>query len=364
MASRAGVAAALGAAALFGLTTPLAKRGLEGVPPLAASSLLYFAAGLTLGLFWLLSRSGRGRRHAESPLRRADLPYLAGSVVAGGVVAPALLLYGLGQASGSTASLLLNLELVFTVSIAFLLGENVGLRSALGMGAILAGCALLGLDPAHAGTASWAGIAAIAGACLGWAVDNNLVTRISGKDPVAIAGAKSLVAGPISLLLALGLALASRVPDPGALAAVMLRAAPAAFVLGALGYGLSLVLFVHALRNLGAARTGSLFATAPFAGAAAAVALGDPLSWPLMAAGGAMALGVALVSVDAHDHEHVHDPVEHEHLHSHDEHHRHDHEGSEGAEPHSHSHRHDRLVHSHPHVPDLHHRHRHDPGRE
>lgn len=402
-----GAAQAIAAALLFGMTAPLAKQWLAGTPPLLASGLLYLASGLTLGA-WLVAgraaigaaRSGRGS--AESPLRRADLPYLGGAIVIGGVIAPALLLYGLSVSTGTVASLLLNLETVFTVLIAVALGESIGWRAGAGIAAILLGSTALAVDPAHAGSASWLGAAAIAGACACWGLDNNLIQRISGKDPVAIAAAKCLVAAPVSLALAFavaggtvgaaasagsGLGVAgpsgsglggavvgeSAVGETLASAAAIAASAWAglsaeaarvwlpALVLGAVGYGLSIVFFVRALRSLGAARTGSLFATAPFAGALGAIVLlREAPTWPLLAAGAAMALGVVLISGDQHDHEHAHEPHEHEHLHRHDEHHRHEHDGTEGPEPHSHIHRHARLVHNHSHVPDIHHRHRHD----
>lgn len=362
-----GAAQAIAAALLFGMTAPLAKQWLAGTPPLLASGLLYLAAGLTLGIWLLVGRAGFGRSAAESPLRRADLPFLGGAIVVGGVVAPALLLYGLSVSTGTAASLLLNLETVFTVLIAVLVGESIGWRAGAGIAAILGGSAVLAVDPANAGSASWLGAAAIAGACACWGIDNNLILRISGKDPVAIAAAKSLAAAPVSLALALaaGAALATGMAGRdgviGTLAAEVMRVWPAALVLGAFGYGLSIVFFVRALRALGAARTGSLFATAPFAGAIGAIGLlGEAPSWTILASGAAMALGVVLISGDQHDHEHAHELLEHEHLHRHDDHHRHDHHGTEGTEPHSHAHRHDRLEHSHSHLPDIHHRHRHD----
>ena len=376
-----GAVQAIAAALLFGLAAPLAKHWLTGVPPLLASGLLYLASGLTLGTWLLVGRAGIRRPAAESPLRRADLPFLAGAIVVGGVLASGLLLYGLSMSTGTVASLLLNLETVFTVLFAVVVGESIGWRAAAGIAAILAGSAVLAVDPAHAGSASWLGAAAIAGAGACWGLDNILTQRISGKDPVAIAAAKSLVAGPVSLVLAVvaGVATAGgRVPGSagggpvsGGLAAgsdVVLQLAadvgrvwPAALVLGAFGYGLSIVLFVRALRVLGAARTGSLFATAPFAGALAAIGLlGEAPTWRVLAAGTVMALGVLLISRDRHDHEHAHDPLEHEHRHRHDDHHQHEHLGADDSESHSHSHRHDRLVHSHPHLPDIHHRHQHE----
>jgi hypothetical protein len=135
----------------------------------------------------------------------------------------------------------------------------------------------------------------------------------------------------------------------------------AAAVIGFLGYGVSLTLFVLGLRHLGTARTGAYFSLAPFVGAALAVLiLGEPLTTKLLIAGGLMGIGLWLHLAERHEHDHVHEEMEHEHRHSHDAHHQHDH-GPDIApeEPHAHRHRHTPLVHRHPHYPDLHHRHRH-----
>jgi drug/metabolite transporter (DMT)-like permease len=200
-------------------------------------------------------------------------------------------------------------------------------------------------------TASILGALAIVGACIAWAFDNNLTRKVSLADPLQIVELKGLIAGPVNILLAL-LAGAS-VP---AMTASLL-----AGVVGFLGYGVSLALFVLALRHLGTARTGAYFSTAPFLGAVAAViALNEPLTAQLAAAGMLMGAGVYLHLTEHHEHEHVHEPMDHTHSHVHDEHHQHEHApGDPPGEPHTHPHRHGRLEHSHPHVPDMHHQHRH-----
>jgi drug/metabolite transporter (DMT)-like permease len=191
----------------------------------------------------------------------------------------------------------------------------------------------------------------IVAACFAWGLDNNLTRKVALSDPLQIVALKGLIAGPFNL--ALGLWIGASLPPPSAILA--------AGLVGLLGYGVSLVLFVVALRHLGAARTGAYFAVAPFFGAVAAViALGDPASLQLLVAGVLMAAGVWLHLTETHDHEHVHEPMAHEHLHVHDEHHRHAHAPSDPpGEPHSHPHRHARLKHAHPHVPDAHHQHGH-----
>lgn len=349
---KAGVIEALGAALLFGLAAPLAKRYLSGIPALEASGLLYLGAGLLTGAIHGLSRARQrpdGPRR-ETPPSRADLPALAGSIVFGGLVAPALLLFGLARSSGTVASLLLNLETVFTVLLAVSFGESLGRRNGAGIVAIFLGGALLAVDPARLGAASFGATLSIAGACLAWAVDNILARRLSARDPLAIVATKGLVAGPLALCIAW--TVGARPPA----ASILL----VALALGAWSYGLSLILFQLALRHLGAARTGGMFATAPFIGAiAAVVVLKEQPSWLTGGAGMLMAAGVLLLMSEQHDHEHTHGWLEHDHAHVHDEHHQHAHEGHEGPHPHAHLHLHRPSTHRHAHFPDEHHRHRH-----
>jgi drug/metabolite transporter (DMT)-like permease len=345
-----GVPFALASAALFGASTPLAKLLLGAVDPWLLAGVLYHGAGLGLALArpWLrrLGESGA----AEAPLRRSDLPWLAAVVLFGGVLGPVLLMLGLARTDAAAAALLLNLESLATLAIAWLVSrENVDRRIFAGAMAILAGAAVLSWSGGGAGL-SW-GALLIAGACLAWGVDNNLTRKLSAADPVQIAMLKGLVAGPVNLLLALaqGASLPSTGPFLGGL------------VVGFLGYGASLALFILALRHLGTARTGAYFATAPFVGALLAIpTFGEPVTLRLLVAGCLMGLGVWLHLTERHEHEHEHEPLEHEHPHAHDAHHRHAHRpGDPAGEPHTHGHRHARLVHRHPHYPDLHHRHGH-----
>jgi drug/metabolite transporter (DMT)-like permease len=342
-----GVPIALASAVLFGASTPLAKALLAELSPFMLAGLLYLGSGI--GLFVL------GRlvpRAGEAPLRRGDVPRLAAVVLAGGVAGPALLMLGLATTPASEASLLLNLEGVLTIAVAWLVfRENVDLKVGIGALAILAGAAVLSWNGAGGGT-GW-GAAAIAAACLAWAIDNNLTRGLAGSDPVAIAMIKGLAAGTVNV--AIGLALAAHPVLPPA------PAVAAAGLIGFLGYGVSLALFVLALRHLGTARTGAYFSLAPFVGASIGiVGLGEPVSWRFAAAAALMLFGLYLHLAERHEHPHEHEPLRHEHRHVHDEHHRHAHgpDDPEG-EPHSHAHAHARMVHRHPHYPDLHHRHGH-----
>lgn len=347
-----GAPLALAAAALFGASTPFAKLLLGGgIDPWLLAGLLYLASGLGLGLL-RLARHAIGAVPREAPLARADLPWLALVVLFGGIAGPVLLMLGLKSTPAATAALLLNLEALATMAIAWLATrENVDRRLLLGAAAILLGALVLAWQggPRPAG---W-GALAIAGACLAWGIDNNLTRRLSAADPVAIALWKGLAAGSVNLVLAFlaGAAL------PG------LAGLAGAAAVGFLGYGVSLVLFVLALRHLGAARSSAYFATAPFLGAALAVPMfGEPVTARLVVAGALMAAGVAIHLAEAHEHEHRHEAQQHTHRHVHDAHHHHAHApGDPAGEPHTHPHRHPPLAHSHPHYPDLHHRHRHAP---
>ncbi len=345
MHNKRAVACALAAALLFGASTPAAKLLAGELPAFLLAGLLYAGSGLGLAAWWILT----GR--ADALPRGGDLPWLAGAVLAGGVAGPVLLMTGLARMDASAVSLLLNLEGALTALIAwFAFRENVDRRIALGMLLIFAGGGLLAWAPGAAYGVGL-GAACVAGACLAWALDNNLTRRVSAADAVAIAGIKGLVAGAANLCIAL--AAGAALPS--------MTQALAAGLIGLAGYGVSLVLFVVALRELGAARTGAYFSIAPFAGVALAMtALGEspgPLFWVALLL---VAAGVWLHATEHHAHEHVHEPMEHAHRHVHDAHHRHDHDFEwDGVEPHVHAHRHARLAHSHPHTPDIHHRHPH-----
>jgi drug/metabolite transporter (DMT)-like permease len=344
------IAHALAAAALFGASTPAAKLLAGEMPAFLLAGLLYAGSGIGLSL-WIALRAAARPKPDSPALARRDIPWLAGAVVAGGIAGPVLLMLGLAATTASAASLLLNLEGVFTALIAwFVFRENFDRRIALGMALIVAAGALASLEPGLLDRVS-GGALFVAAACLAWAIDNNLTRRVSAGDPVTIAAIKGVAAGAVNIAIAL---------TTGSAWPPLSQVAAAALV-GLLGYGVSLALFVVALRDLGAARTGAYFSMAPFAGIALALAaLGEKpgalfwLALPLAAA------GVWLHVSERHAHEHLHEPLEHAHGHSHDEHHRHAHGFDwEGSEPHAHAHRHERVLHSHPHYPDIHHRHPH-----
>ena len=342
---------ALGSAVLFGMSTPLAKILVGSVPPLILAGLLYAGSGLGLALILAGRRLWRPRESSISLPRRGEWLWLAGAIVFGGVAGPVALMYGLVTSAASTASLLLNLEAVLTALLAwFLFRENFDRRIMLGMFAIVAGGVLLVWAPSVHGEASF-GWVFIAVACLCWAIDNNLTRKVSTSDAMLIAGLKGLVAGAVNLGLAM--LVGQTLPSLGVLGLAM--------AVGFLGYGVSLVLFVLALRYLGTARAGAYFAVAPFFGAALAVLIqGDAITWQLVAAGMLMAGGVWLHLTEQHGHLHAHEQQEHTHAHSHDAHHQHSHPTTwDGTEPHSHPHVHMPLVHVHAHYPDVHHRHPH-----
>ncbi len=340
-----GVLAALAAAVLFGAGTPFAKLLLGETSPWLLAGLLYLGSGLGLLVLRLATRAAPAR------IPVGERPWLVGAIVAGGVVGPVLLLYGLLGMPASGASMLLNAEAVFTALIAWVaFHENADRRIALGLCAIVAGAVVLSWH-GHAQFGSLWPALAVLSACLAWAIDNNLTRRVSLSDASFIAMAKGLAAGSVNVALAF--AVGARLPAAAPLAA--------ALVLGFLSYGLSLALFVVALRHLGAARTGAYFSIAPFIGAAIGIAaLQEPVTWQFITAAILMGLGVWLHLSERHEHPHVHEAIEHTHEHEHDEHHRHPHE--EPVAPgmrHTHRHRHDELGHAHAHFPEAHHRHVH-----
>ena len=340
-----GVQAALAAALLFGAGTPIAKLLLVDVSPWMLAGLLYLGSGVGLGTYRLIRRAPRPH------LNRHELVPLAGAVFFGGLVGPVLLMFGLLGMPASGASLLLNAEGVATALLAwFVFKENFDRRIALGMGAIVAGAVVLSWPGQADFTGMWPSLA-ILGACLAWGIDNNLTRKVALHDATWLAAVKGLVAGPVNLVIAFAL---------GAVLPPMLNVG-AAMLTGLLAYGISLVLFIVALRHIGTARAGAYFSIAPFFGAVLAIALGDPITIPLIIAGVLMALGVWLHLTERHEHPHTHQPLAHDHWHTHpDAHHDHPH-----AEPvaagtrHRHPHVHVELTHTHEHYPDSHHRHSH-----
>jgi drug/metabolite transporter (DMT)-like permease len=348
---RAGpTAAALLAATLFGAGVPLAKLLVGRVEAVPLAALLYLGSGVGLALFQGV-RAAAGRRGREAGIARADLPWLAGATLTGGVLAPIALMAGLRGSPAPTASLLLNLEGAATAALAALLfREHLGKKVWLAIALVTTAGAALSWSPgARLGFAPASLLVIIA--CLLWGLDNNLSRRIAGRDPVTIAAVKGLVAGTFSLAVAL--VRGTPLPGVGTCALAML--------LGFASYGSSIALFIYSLRGVGAARTGALFAAAPFIGVALAFALfRDRPTMQFLVALPVMVAGVVLLLGERHAHRHRHDPVEHEHRHRHDDgHHAHPHPAETDAPDHSHPHAHEPFEHEHEHAPDEHHRHRH-----
>ncbi len=342
--SQTGVFAALAAAVLFGAGTPLAKLLLTSVNPWMLAALLYLGSGIGLTVYrWL-------RRSPAVALSPAELPWFVGAVIFGGVVGPVLLMFGLTGMPASGASLLLNSEGVFTALLAwFVFKENFDRRIAVGMVAIIAGALILSW-PGEAKFSGFLPALTVLGACLAWGIDNNLTRKVSLSDATWIASVKGLVAGCVNLVLAMLV---------GASFPPMLNMA-GAMVVGLFAYGVSLTLFVVGLRHLGTARTGAYFSVAPFIGAILAVVMGEPITLPLICAGGLMAFGIWLHLTEHHEHFHTHQPIEHDHEHIHDAHHQHSHDFPVVAGvKHSHRHKHETITHSHAHFPDVHHQHDH-----
>ncbi|HEY6924566.1 MAG TPA: EamA family transporter [Steroidobacteraceae bacterium] len=349
-AMQAGVLAALASAVLFGVTTPIAKQLLSGTQPLLIAGLLYLGSGVGVGtLRWVQDRGW-----SATGLSGRDWLWLALSTLVGGVIAPASLMTGLASADAASASLLLNLEVVFTALLAWVVfKEPAGSRVVFGLCAIFGGGLILVWPTSFAATPAGCvyGFPAIVAACFCWALDNNLTRKISAGDARMLAAIKGLAAGTTNTVLAF--ALGASLPQASHIGITL--------AIGFTGYGLSLVLFIVALRQLGTARTGAYFATAPFIGAAAALFLyGQPADSTFWVAATCMALGVWLHVTEDHVHEHVHEAMSHSHAHTHDEHHQHAHPFDwNGSEPHTHAHVHGFLRHRHAHFPDIHHRHGH-----
>ncbi|MEP6756000.1 MAG: DMT family transporter [Chthonomonadales bacterium] len=347
----AGVFYAIFAALLFGISTPFSKILIGQVTPVLLAGLLYIGSGIGLTILYFSQR-----RDAEAPLVKSEIPWVGGAVLFGGVLGPVLLMLGLKSTPASTAALLLNLEAVFTALLAWsFFRENVDRRIAIGMVLIVAGGVVLSWQ-SGSGISFPTGSLAIIGACLCWGLDNNLTQKVSANNPYQVAAIKGAVAGCVNLIIAF--CLGAKFP-----AVLVLLGA---LVVGFLGYGLSLSLFVRSLRFIGTARTGAYFSIAPFAGALIAfVVLREQISGLFIIASALMAIGVWLHLTENHAHKHTHESMVHSHSHIHDEHHQHEHAlGIDPHEPHTHQHTHEPMTHTHAHYPDIHHRHQHIVGKD
>lgn len=341
----------IASASLFGLSVPFCKLLLEDTSPVILAGLLYLGAFVGLFVFTVAKRMVNHASDMKPPkLERKDLPWLAGAVISGGIVAPVSLMFGLALMSGFTTSLMLNLEGVATAIIAVVVfKENAGRRLWLALLLMTSAGVALSWNPDE-GEFGILGLALVGLAMASWGIDNNLTRMICTKDSVQIAQVKGLVAGSAILV-------ASMIAGEGI---ESMSSAALAMVVGALGYGVSMVLFIRSLERLGSLRTGAFFSLGPFVGAAASVMLlGEWLGWLMLPAAVLMALGVWLMAGERHDHAHTHETTSHDHVHDHcDGHHMHEHFGL-FDEPHSHEHSHQQIAHNHAHRPDSHHRHGH-----
>lgn len=335
---------AITAAVLFGISTPLLQKLGTGVGAFTTAALLYAGAAIVGALL-------RRRVEREARLERDDFPRLQAMAACGAVVGPVALAWGLQRTGATSASLMLALEAVFTALLAWrLYHETMGRRVWAAMLLLVVGGGVLVLDQGRTGSAQLWGLLAVLLATAAWGLDNTLSRALAERDPGQVVLAKAVLGATATTLLAVGFG--ESLPTPGAMLGLVL--------IGATGYGLSLRFYLLAQRAFGAARTGSVFAFAPFIGAAFAVALGDrSAGWMIPAGGALMLAGVILHLAESHGHEHEHEAMEHEHAHRHDDgHHDHVHEHMP-VDEHSHVHRHEPRRHSHPHVPDAHHTHRH-----
>jgi drug/metabolite transporter (DMT)-like permease len=337
------------AALLFGASAPLSKLLLNDVQPMPLASLLYFGCGLGV-LVFKCGKKILGKNEAEARITKKDVPWLAGMILSGGVAAPIILMFSLKATPAATASLLLNFEVVATALIAgIIFKESLGKR--IWASIVLITIAAMILTWSSSGQWGFSlGVVGIIAACVLWGIDNNLTRNVSLKDPLIITIVKGIGAGTVSLILSF--VTASSFPS---LIPLLL-----ALIIGAFSYGISIVLFIMAMRQLGAARTSAFFGTAPFIGSIISIvffgeipAIQFYISLPLMIAGAALILG------ERHIHMHIHEPIEHDHKHRHDDlHHSHMHEDGFSGE-HTHLHVHESIEHEHPHLPEIHHRHRH-----
>jgi drug/metabolite transporter (DMT)-like permease len=346
-----GVLMALVSALLFAACTPVSKLLLGSMEPVTLAGMLYLGSGVGLSLFQALAGGWKPENGTRLGLERGELGWLAAAIFCGGVVGPVLLLLGLKSTDASVASLLLNFEAVLTAALAWLIfHENYERRLVVGMLCITGGTMVLSFIGTKSG-GSILGAVFILGACLAWALDNNLTRKVSAGDAVEIARIKGLVSGGVNLFLAI--CMGAALPGAGMAALAML--------VGFVGYGASLTLFVMALRHIGAARTSAYFSLSPFAGAILSILIfKNPVTSTFVAAAALCGFGVWLHLTERHEHSHRHDFIEHEHSHVHDEHHQHAHEnGQPSNEPHNHVHIHEQLIHTHRHYPDIHHHHDH-----
>jgi drug/metabolite transporter (DMT)-like permease len=337
-------------AALFGISPPLAKLLVKNIPPIVLAGLLYLGAFMGLSIYSVIRGIVSTETTRSTNLERSDFPWLFGAILSGGVIAPICLMFGLNEISGFTASLLSNLEGVFTAIIAVIFfREHTGKRLWLALLCMTVAGVFLTWDSSQ-GKFNLSGPMLVALSMICWGIDNNLTRNISTRNPIQIALIKGFVSGSISVSLAYTLGMDIKW-DLSLLYALLL---------GSFSYGISLVFFIKALEGLGSFRTGIFFSLAPFIGAVTSlILLQEWIGWVMLPAIILTIAGVWLISTEDHLHPHVHEEEVHTHSHHHrDIHHNHNHAGRV-REPHVHEHIHPRENHVHPHWPDTHHRHEH-----
>ncbi len=335
---------ALAAAVAFGVTIPLVDVLGQGADALPIATLLYLGAAV-------VSVPGSRRTDREAPIRRTHVVRLVAVAGLGAFVAPFLLVWGLQRTTAANASLLLNFETFFTVALGVVLyHEHLGGRVLAALGCMAAGGVCLVVGGFDERSLSLLGVGAVVLATLAWSFDNALTRPLADLDPTAVVLWKSGVGAAFGLTASI--ATAGRFPA--------LARSLGLLACGALGYGVSLRLYLGAQRRMGAARTASVFATAPFLGFIVAIAAGrGHASSGALAAAVLFAVGIQLHLTERHAHAHSHVALEHEHAHRHDDgHHEHLH-AEKVVGMHSHVHRHEPKTHRHPHADDIHHRHTH-----
>ncbi|MBK1812243.1 DMT family transporter [Clostridium sp. YIM B02505] len=343
---------ALVASILFGASAPITKILLGQIEPVALAAFLYLGSGIGLVVFQLVSLLINRQGISEAPLKKKDLKWLLGAIIAGGVIAPIILLSSLKITPASTASLLLNFESVATTIIAILFfKESAGKQILSAVVLLTLASIILSWDFKNQWGVSIGSLGVVL-ACFCWGIDNNFTRNISAKNPFTIVTMKGIVAGSFSLVLAK--LLNNRIPE--------FRLVIIAMIIGFFCYGVSIVLFVFAMRHIGSTRTSALFGTAPFIGSILSfILLGDTPNIMFFIALPIMIIGTVFLLREEHQHMHKHEAIEHEHRHNHnDEHHDHEHiDGSIISGNHSHLHSHELIEHIHSHSPDIHHRHVH-----
>ncbi|MDA8414269.1 MAG: EamA family transporter [Desulfobacteraceae bacterium] len=337
-------------AVLFGISPALCKLVIGEMSPILLAGLLYLGSGI--GLSFVLVRQRINIIRETRGISRLHRLKLLCAVLAGGVIAPLCLVYGIKHGKASEVALLLNLETVATTIIAWrIFKEQVSRNVWAGKVLIVLAASVIILKSPEGLAFSASGILVVL-ACIFWGIDNNLTRDVDELPATALAAIKGYGAGLFNIILAavLGFGTFEAYQIGGAL------------LIGALSYGTSLVFFIGALRKIGSARSSTFFAIGPFIGVLTSLILlhEQPPAFFWLAAA-LMLAGVLCLYRERHEHPHAHGALTHRHQHTHDqdEHHRHLHDEKDNSEPHDHYHVHERLTHRHVHWPDTHHRHGH-----